>query len=51
LRLLDDPDAQVRGAAVWALSRLHPNLAAELAAQRGSAETHSDVQDEWRAAA
>jgi epoxyqueuosine reductase len=49
-RLLDDPDPQVRGAAVWALSRLDRRRAAELAPARLSGEGDSDVRDEWRAA-
>jgi epoxyqueuosine reductase len=49
-RLLDDPDPQVRGAAVWALSCLDRRRAAELAPARLSAEGDGDVRDEWRAA-
>jgi len=47
-RLLDDESALVRGAAVWALSRLLPS--AEFAAQarkRAAAETDPDVRAEW----
>ena len=49
-RLLDDPDAQVRGAAVWTLSRL---LGAEdfatLKARRLSSEADAAVRQEWEA--
>ena len=47
-RLLADPSAIVRGAAVWALGRLVPrqHLAA-LAAKYGSAETDPSVRNEW----
>jgi epoxyqueuosine reductase len=51
-RLVDDPSPLVRGAAVWALSRLLP--AAEFAARaaaRVAAETDADVREEWRVAA
>jgi epoxyqueuosine reductase len=49
-RLLADPAAIVRGAAVWALGRLIPkqDLAA-LAAKYESVETDSSVRDEWTA--
>ncbi len=50
-RLLDDADSQVRGAAVWALSRLDPGRAAALAAGRSGDEPDPDVQSEWLAAA
>ena len=46
---LDDPDPLVRGAAVWALSRLMP--AADflsLAAIRVKREDSLQVQNEWR---
>ncbi len=46
-RLLSDSSPLVRGAAVWALSRLAPNQAAER--QRTSDETDSDVRAEWAA--
>jgi epoxyqueuosine reductase len=50
-RLLDDPAAVVRGAAVWALSRLLPvDDFAVLAARHRPAETDADVADEWTAA-
>ena len=49
-RLLDDASPLVRGAAVWALSRLLPHRQfAELAGRRTDADL--TVQDEWRAAA
>jgi epoxyqueuosine reductase len=44
-RLLGDSAPLVRGAAVWALSRLAPDQAAER--QRTSDETHADVRAEW----
>jgi len=47
--LLDDPAAVVRGAAVWALGRLDPDLAAVARALRISAETDADVHAEWAA--
>jgi len=43
-RLLDDPSPLVRGAAVWALSRLAP---ASLAAGPPASETDPDVLAEW----
>ncbi|HEX3886283.1 MAG TPA: tRNA epoxyqueuosine(34) reductase QueG [Phenylobacterium sp.] len=49
-RLLDDPSPLVRGAAVWALSRLLPEPAlARLRAARMAAETDPDVREEWAA--
>ena len=51
LRLLSDPSALVRGAAVWALSRLvPPERFAELAAARRAQETEPLVAQEWTAA-
>ena len=49
-RLLADPSAIVRGAAVWALGRLvsKPDLET-LAAKYGAAETDPSVRDEWEA--
>ena len=49
--LLDDASPLVRGAAIWALSRLisRPALRA-LAAERAAAETDSHVLAEWQAA-
>jgi epoxyqueuosine reductase len=47
-RLLDDPAPEVRGAAVWALSRLlAPEAFARLAAARLDAEPEADVRAEW----
>jgi epoxyqueuosine reductase len=51
LRLLTDPSALVRGAAVWAVSRLlPPERFAELAAARCAQETAPLVVQEWTAA-
>jgi epoxyqueuosine reductase len=51
LRLLTDPSTLVRGAAVWALSRLlPPERFAELAADRRAQETEPLVVQEWTAA-
>jgi epoxyqueuosine reductase len=50
-RLLDDPDPQVRGAAIWALSRLDPGKAAAESAKRAGAEPDEEVRGEWLAAA
>jgi epoxyqueuosine reductase len=48
MRLIDDASPLVRGAAVWALSRLLPRRQmAELAGQHADADV--SVQDEWRA--
>jgi epoxyqueuosine reductase len=50
-RLLGDPAALVRGAAVWALSRLLPaDDFVALAARRRTQETDADVIDEWTSA-
>jgi epoxyqueuosine reductase len=47
-RLLEDPSALVRGAAVWALSRLvSTSRLASLAATRGANEADPIVRDEW----
>jgi len=47
-RLLDDPAAIVRGAAVWALGRLvAKEQIAALWARRAGAETDPSVQEEW----
>jgi epoxyqueuosine reductase len=47
-RLLDDPAPVVRGAAVWALSRLmHAEAFAALREARRGAEPDPDVRDEW----
>jgi len=49
--LLGDPSPLVRGAAVWALSRLLSAKALRaLAAERAAAETDDDVQAEWQSA-
>jgi epoxyqueuosine reductase len=48
-RLLGDPSAIVRGAAVWALGRLLPHEELSLRAQKRN-ETDANVQDEWAAA-
>jgi epoxyqueuosine reductase len=50
-RLLDDPSPLVRGAAVWALSRLLPEQSfAALHAERRRHESEPSVQDEWTSA-
>ncbi len=49
-RLLDDPSPLVRGAAVWALSRLvDPASFAALRTGRAGAEADPDVAQEWAA--
>jgi len=48
--LLDDAAPLVRGAAVWALSRLAPARLYALAAQRREAEKDGSVRAEWAAA-
>jgi epoxyqueuosine reductase len=49
--LLGDPSSLVRGAAVWALSRLLAGAAfGTLAAERAAGEMDDDVRTEWRAA-
>jgi len=48
-RLLSDPSALVRGAAIWALGRLDRGRLARLAAARG-AEDDPRVEAEWAAA-
>ena len=48
---LDDDSPLVRGAAVWALSRLlPPDVLARLAAARRPVERDRDVRGEWHAA-
>ena len=48
---LDDDDALVRGAAVWAAARLQTrDRLRALAASRESGETSDEVAEEWRAA-
>jgi epoxyqueuosine reductase len=50
-RLLDDPDATIRGAAVWALSRLlPPTTLRELAERSATSEPDPAVQAEWHSA-
>ncbi|HYC65536.1 MAG TPA: tRNA epoxyqueuosine(34) reductase QueG, partial [Reyranellaceae bacterium] len=46
-RLLDDPAPLVRGAAVWALSRLAPQRFATERAERAARESDPDVKAEW----
>jgi epoxyqueuosine reductase len=48
-RLLSDASPLVRGAAVWALSRLDPSRLADLASIR-TRETDPHVAGEWAAA-
>ena len=47
-RLLDDASPLVRGAAVWALSRLTPREKLAALAKRHE-ETDESVKEEWRA--
>jgi epoxyqueuosine reductase len=47
VRLLDDPSALVRGAAVWALSRLDPGRFHAERAIRSHTELDEDVRAEW----
>jgi epoxyqueuosine reductase len=49
-RLLADPSPLVRGAAVWALSRLDRARLKRCAAERRAAETDAEVEAEWAAA-
>jgi epoxyqueuosine reductase len=49
-RLMADPSALVRGAAVWALGRLDRKRLAEIAAGRRAAEGDPTVAEEWAAA-
>ncbi|MGZ6050292.1 MAG: tRNA epoxyqueuosine(34) reductase QueG [Phenylobacterium sp.] len=49
MALLDDPSPLVRGAAIWALSRLAPDAAAGQGARRAAAEADADVCEEWAA--
>jgi epoxyqueuosine reductase len=46
-RLLDDPSPLVRGAAVWALSRIDPARFRQLKTARLPAEADDTVQAEW----
>lgn len=50
VRLLGDPAAIVRGAAIWALSRLAPDAARRLSAERRPHESDAGVLAEWDAA-
>ena len=45
--LLDDPAPAVRGAAIWALSRLDPARFGEEATARRASEHDADVRQEW----
>ncbi|MEE9432647.1 MAG: tRNA epoxyqueuosine(34) reductase QueG [Sphingorhabdus sp.] len=47
LKLLDDDSALVRGAAIWALGELNPQLAAREGAKRAALETDETVRSEW----
>jgi epoxyqueuosine reductase len=47
---LEDAAPLVRGAAVWALSRLLPEGAFAALAARHAGETDAGVRDEWKAA-
>jgi epoxyqueuosine reductase len=49
-RLLSDPASVVRGAAVWALSRLAPKETAQRAGNAMKPEIDGDVRNEWLAA-
>ncbi len=49
-RLLDNSSPLVRGAAIWALSRLDQSRFGSCAVARRAAETDADVIDEWNAA-
>jgi epoxyqueuosine reductase len=51
LRLLDDPHPLIRGAAIWALARLAPDLLEKLRAERAKAESDPEVRVEWAATA
>tara|TARA_R110000868_G_scaffold102524_3_gene282358 strand:+ start:6595 stop:7728 length:1134 start_codon:yes stop_codon:yes gene_type:complete len=48
LERLDDADSMVRGAAIWALSRLAPEQASKRAVAGLDAETEPDVAAEWQ---
>jgi epoxyqueuosine reductase len=48
-RLLDDESPLVRGAAVWAISRLAPERITEIQSRR-TPEIDASVIEEWRAA-
>ena len=49
-RLLDDANPLVRGAAVWALSRLLPRAEFVALADTQSNDADEDVREEWTAA-
>jgi epoxyqueuosine reductase len=49
LPLLDDAEAEVRGAAIWALQQLAPARVSHLATTRLPRETDADVRREWEA--
>jgi epoxyqueuosine reductase len=49
-RLLGDPSPLVRGAAIWALGRLHRSRLVESAARRRAVESDPQVAAEWAAA-
>jgi epoxyqueuosine reductase len=49
-RLLDDPAALVRGAAVWALGQLDRARLARCAERHRAREPDAEVTDEWSAA-
>jgi len=49
-RLIADPAALVRGAAIWALGRLAPQRLPALAAQHRAAEADATVAHEWAVA-
>jgi epoxyqueuosine reductase len=49
-RLLDDPSPLVRGAAIWALGRLHRSRLIDCARTRRGVESDPDVAAEWTAA-
>ena len=51
IMLLDDPSPLVRAMAVWALARLAPDRAAELAGARSGLEADDAVRAEWLQAA
>lgn len=46
-QLLDDPAAEVRGAAIWALARIDPDAVAAEANRRRGYENDQQVQTEW----
>ena len=50
LERLDDAAAEVRGAAVWALGRLAPEIHSAMATSRAVSEADAEVRAEWVAA-